>query len=86
MYTHLSYDIMFKLSLGCVFKEQILILITGSASNFILRCTNDAPLFSFHLREQPLLFIDKIDPNSNILVHSRDKFSHIYSQCCLGSL
>lgn len=86
MYTHLSYDIMFKLKLGCVFKEQILILITGSASNFILRCTNDVPLFSFHFREQPLLFIDKIDPNSNILVHSRNKFSHIYSQCCLGSL
>lgn len=63
MYTHLSYDIMFKLSLGCVFKEKILILITGSASNFILRCTNDVPLFSFHLREQPLLFINKIDPN-----------------------
>lgn len=55
MYTHLSYDIMFF-----VFKEQILILITGSASNFILRCTNDVPLFSFHLREQPLLFINKI--------------------------
>lgn len=36
MYTHLIYDIMFKLGLGCVFKEQILILITGSASNFIL--------------------------------------------------
>lgn len=50
MYTHLSYDIMFKLSLGCVFKEQILILITGSASYFILRCTNDVPLFSLHTK------------------------------------
>lgn len=50
MYTHLSYDIMFKHSLGCVFKEQILILITGNASNFILRCTNDVPLFSLHTK------------------------------------
>lgn len=74
MYTHLSYDIMFKLKLGCVFKEQILILITGSASNFILRCTNDVPLFSFHLREQPLLFINKIlsivEINFRTYIHS----------------
>lgn len=66
--THLSYYIMFYHSLGCMFKEQILILI--SASSFILRYANDVPPFPSIYKGTTITF----------LFHSRNKFSHINSQ------